>query len=321
MRFLKTAATLCAGLLWASASPAAADSGAPSLTILFTGFVEGTFGPCGCDTNPNGGLARRAGYASSLLNPPAEGSANEKETGRPLLHVDLGNYFKPLGPHSQAINQMMIEGLRELPMKVLNLTPGDLFMWEELNRIDLPETRVISTNLSPLDRSAKAPDKHAVVEVRVGESKVRVGFLGVSDPARVKPNSTFTARNPAEAAAEAILQLREAVDFFVVLADVPRNNGPLAKDSPLYRIAMENPQVYAVLSTEKRYLLHRAEQVNNAVILSSVERGRHLGRLTFSFSETGEVTAVKPEYVNMGAGVPEDPEFLRAQRKLESRLP
>lgn len=292
----------------------AADAKPRPLTIFFSGFVEGTFGPCGCKAGPNGGLARRAGYSAE----------EAKRTDAVVLQVDLGHYFHPLGPQSRAINEFMRAGLRQLPIRVLNLAAGDLFLWEELSDADLGPTQVISTNLVPRDASAAKPKPYAIVEISAAElgtrRDLRIGFLGVSDPARVKPNSGFKGDDPVAAVAKVSRELASRTDFQILLADLPRELGPLAKDSVLHRIASQNPSIYAILTTEKRYVFHPPEQVGNAVILSSVERGRHLGQLTLTLGADGTVEAVQPQLIDLKEGVPEDPALHAAQLELEGRL-
>ncbi len=310
---LKTAATTAIILAIALAAPAA-NLQNHAVTILFTGLVEGTFGTCGCKVGPNGGLARRAGYSTGLRNKP----------GLAIIQVDLGNYFKPLGPESEAINQFMDRGLDELPIDVLNLAPGDLFRWKSMFGAGGTRTQVVSSNLVPTDPSTAPPKRHAILTIPAAglgiRHDLRVAFLGLSDPRKVKPNSGFKGVDPEEAVSQVKREITGKYDFIVVLADIARNLGPISHDSALYRIARDNPDVYAVLSTEKRYMLHKPEQVNNAILLSSVERGRYLGQLTLSLTEDGAVDAVEPKFIDLSEDVPADPVLLRSQTELEARL-
>jgi hypothetical protein len=73
--------------------------------------------------------------------------------------------------------------------------------------------------------------------------------------------------------------------------------------------------------TEKAYTMHRPEQVNNAVLLWSVEKGRHLGRLDLELNESGQVTIFKPDQVVLDATVPEDPVLLKRQKEIAAQVP
>lgn len=232
------------------------------------------------------------------------------------MHLDLGNYFRPLGPDSREVNALMLESLSALPIRVLNLAPEDLFYWAELAGAELPSTQVISTNLVPIRRGLKTPARYAVIEIPAAEAglkrDLRIGFLGLSDPARVKPNSGFEALDPLEAVEQVKGELRDRADFLVVLADLPRSLGA--------RLALQHPEVYAVLLTEKAFRLWEPEMVNNAVILSSVERGRYLGRLTLQVDGTGRIAAIRPDAIELDAKVPEEPAFLERQSEVAARI-
>jgi 2',3'-cyclic-nucleotide 2'-phosphodiesterase (5'-nucleotidase family) len=268
------------------------------LVVFFTGWVEGNFGPCGCQTNPAGGFPRRSGYAAKF----------NKETDSYNLHVDAGNFFASLGPHSDYINGLMIEGMNRLPLSVLNLAPEDLFYWKRLNQKKV-QTRVISTNLAPHDPADSAPSRSAIIEIPAAEigtqKNLKIGFLGISDPRSVKPNSGFVGSDPVQAIDLEMRQLKGKVDFVIVLADY-RRTGPLTEDSLFHQLAEAHPEISAILITERRYTLHPPVQVNNAVILSSVERGRHLGQLQIQLDAKGTIISYKPKFIEMGAGVPED---------------
>lgn len=298
-------------LLWA-ALPAAGEPRA--VTLFFTGFVRGNFGPCGCEATPAGGLARRIGYSERYA----------ETSGDYVVQVDLGNYFEPPGPHAAAVNELMARGLERLPVRVMNLTPQDLYFWEEMAARELP-TRFVSTNLRPRKASLAAPPTHAIVTIAAAElgiaKDLRIGFLGVSDPRKVKPNSGFRGMDPLEAITEAQRELEGKVDFVVVLADIEQAPGPFREDSVLAEIARAHDDVYAILAAEKRYLLRSPLQVNNAVLLSSVERGRHLGRLTLKLNREGQVVEVRPEFTELDETVPADPEFLGLQQRLEASVP
>lgn len=293
---------------------AASPDAVRSITLFFSGYVKGTFGPCGCKANPGGGLARRSGYTKKY----------EAETGDYVLQVDLGNYFLSPGPHSRPVNELMVEGLRRLPLRVMNLAPEDLYQWEDLSSLELP-TKFISTNLQPRDRDRPAPSPYAVIELPADDlgtrRAVRIGFLGISDPARVKPNSGFLGTDPLQAIADAQAELEGKVDFVIVLAHVDLGPSPFQANSLPARIAEAHDNVYAVLVSERRYMLRAPKQVNNAVLLSSVERGRHLGRLTFRLDGEGRVTEVHPEFIELSEKVPEDSYFHRRQLELEAVLP
>jgi 2',3'-cyclic-nucleotide 2'-phosphodiesterase (5'-nucleotidase family) len=298
---------LLAGYGWSSSTPATPRS----VTLFYSGYVQGGYAPCGCPVQPSGGLARRAGFMRHF----------RQKTGAYELQIDLGNYFSEPGPAADAVNKLMLQSLDALPIRVMNLGAQDLYYWKELSAHVASKpatTQVISSNLLPKDSGAPAPARYAIVEVpaaRIGlKEPLRIGFVGLCDPASVKPNSKFTASDPAQALAVVKPELmKRGADFVVVLADLPRD---AAK-----RLPLAHPEVLSVLVAEKQFVTYRPEQVNNAVILSSTERGRFLGKLEMELDGSGNVVVFRPNVVELVSGVPEDPTFLALEKRLTARLP
>lgn len=279
-----------------------------TVTFFFTGYVRGGYGPCGCPVSPSGGLARRAGFVQQYT----------KKQGGKVLQLDLGNYFMPLGPGADTVNQLMMESLDRLPLQVMNLAHEDLFLWTKLSKSSFRATKIISTNLTPLNASLPAPERYIVVEIPARElgvrKNVRIGFLGLSDPKYLKPNSGFTAVDPQAAVAAVKSEIAARSDFLVVLGDLPGKVTAI-------RLAKAHPEIYAILLVERAFIRHAPEQVNNAVLLWSIERGRHLGQLELELDEAGNVTVFKPSEVPMDSSVAEDETFLKRQKEVEKVAP
>ncbi len=283
-----------------SAAPES-DPKTEKITLLFTGLVGGSYGPCGCTTEPSGGFSKRSAYASEYAS----------RDGSRVLHVDVGGILMPRGPYAGRVNPEMLNAIRDLPVSVLNLSPSDLFLWDQIAASDLRD-HFISSNLSPLDPGRPVPTRYKVVEVDHGDRKTRIGFLGVSDPAKVKPNSGFVGEDPLSAVRRVKQESLADADFLVVLADIPQRPG----ETTLEKLARDHPEIIAVLTTEDVYRLHEPRVVNNAVLLSSVERGRYLGQLELVLDQTGEVRELIPEFIQLGEDREEDPRFLRIQKSL-----
>lgn len=313
---MKRMGTLKAGYLLAGLvllhgwAPLVAEGAAPKpLTIFFTSNVAGNFGPCGCSAHPAGGLARRAGVIQDYRQKHEDW----------VIEVDLGNYFEQPGPRAAAVNQLLLESLEKLPIQVMNLASDDLHLWETLSK-DTPRTQVISSNLKPLRRSLPEPKPYAIVEVAAADlglkKNLRIGFLGITDPRRVRPNSGMRGADPL-AAVQAVKQTvleKEKADFLILLTDLPRTSSEIEPGSLLHQLAAQNPEVAAILNTERRYVLFTPQIVNNAVILSGVERGRHISRLTLTLNESGRVEEVDQDTVELKEGLPED-EMWRAKQE------
>ena len=229
----------------------------------------------------------------------------------------MGNYFKPRGAGSSLVNQLMLEGLEAMPIRVLNLAAEDLFFWKELSRAKPASTQVISTNLVPQDRSLPSPPAYAIVEIPAARLNLkrglRIGFLGLCNPARVKPNSRFSALDPLQAIARVKEEVVPRVDLLIVLADLPRET---AKD-----LARRHPEIDVLILVEKRFVLHKPEKVDSVMILSSVERGRWLGQLVMRFDASGKPLSLDSEFIELKDGVAEEPTLLRRQMEVAAELP
>lgn len=299
-------------MLWTALPVQGAAADSAEVILFFTGDVQANFEPCGCAGGPTGGLARRVGYANSVL----------RSTATPQLHVDAGNYFADPGPNADAINHLMLNSLDRIPLAVLNLGVQDLHMWPKLAQRQ-GKSQIISTNLVPRRSDLQAPRRYAIVEIPVpGLGRpVRVGFMGLADPQRVKPNSGFRAQEPLQAVAEIKAEVIRQADLLVVLWDTLRPQHNLPEDWIVSRLAREHPEVSMIITTEPRFVQYEPLVVDHTTIVSTVERGRYLGQATWSLDGNGRLQKTAVEFIEMKDGVPEEPGLLEAQRLLSARLP
>lgn len=284
------------------------------LTIFFSSDIVGNFEPCGCEGEPAGGLARRAGVVSAWQSSHDE----------PVVQIDLGNYFHKSGARGSVVNPLMHESLGKIPLQVMNLASGDLAQWKELQKAKPQGTQVISTNLAPRRKGSQAPPPYAIVTIaadQVGlDRDLRIGFLGLIDPTRVRPNSGFRGVDPLAAVDRVKDEVMEQADWLIVLADLPRPKNEISADSVFHKLAHRHPEIAAILHTEKRYVLFPPQLVNNAVVLAGVERGRHISRLTFDLDESGKVVEIDHETTELKEGVPEDSFWLSRVQRLKNSL-
>ena len=283
----------------------ASDRKTAEVTIFFTGLVQGNYGPCGCTTDPSGGFSKRSAHAKQYA------AVNHSA----IIHVDAGGILMPRGPRAAHVNPEMLNAIRDLPVSVVNLSPHDLFLWDDVAASDLGE-RFISANLAPLDPQRPTPPRYRIIEAFEGKEAVRIGFLGISDPRKVKPNSGFRGVSPARAVQEVKTEVLKKADFLVVLADIPQR----PEESTLDQLAQDHPEIIAILTTEDVYRLHEPRVVNNAVILSSVQQGRYLGQLRLVIDESGKVQDVTPDFIQLGEEQAEDERFLQIQKSLAPYL-
>jgi len=217
-----------------------------------------------------------------------------------LLNLELGNFFHPPGPLAGKINQFMREALAMKPVSVFNLASEDLHVAGELSLGDLTETDFISTNLvAPDNGKYDFLKRYSIQEGTLPDGwPVRIGFLGIADPRMVKPNSGFTAMEPVDAIRLVLPELEGKVDFLVVAGEISEETAD--------QIANAFPEVFAVLRSERGFRLTRPRQVNNALIMSSVERGRMLGRMTLVLNADKEVASYTYRYIDLNQRAPEN---------------
>jgi len=231
--------------------------------------------------------------------------------------VDLGDYFMPLGPGSDIVNGFMKQSLDVLPVQVMNLGPEDLHLWKDLSQSKFKTTAFVSTNLTPRDTSLPTPERYAVVDIpaqKLGLKKnLRLAFLGLTNPTQVKPNAPFAAQDPIEAVAKIKPEVLKKADYLIVLAEVPK--------ATAIRLAQDNPEIYAIMMVERSIIEHVPEQVNNAVLLWSMERGRSLGQLVLELDQNGAISVFKPTRVVLDATIPEDQAFLKREKEIKAQVP
>lgn len=232
-----------------------------------------------------------------------------------VVNLELGSFFLPLGPGSTPTNSFMLDSLDMLPVHVFNLTSDDLFLWKEIAARKFKSTQFLSTNLVAPARYQVKPETSVIVEVPgagAGGRALKIGFIGFADPASVKPNSGFRAKDPLEAAAAVVPELKGKVDFIVAVGEV--------SDELAGALAERFPEIYAVLKMSRLFELPTPQQVQNAVVLSSVERGRYLGQLEFSIDSEGKVSAYQPDLIELSRDVPDEPAIQRRVVELKAAL-
>jgi 2',3'-cyclic-nucleotide 2'-phosphodiesterase (5'-nucleotidase family) len=210
----------------------------------------------------------------------------------------------------------MLKAVETLPIQIFNLTSSDLYHWAALSAASFPKTQIISTNLVPPKGSRSPLPRYAIYEVEIagGEGRnVKLGFLGVANPAAVRPNSGFRAKKILDAIDEVKAEVMEQADVLIVIGEF--------RPGVAEELANRHPEVYAVLQLERQFRLIPPKQVNNAVILSSVERGRYLGQLNLQFGAQGDLVSYEPKSIQLDEKVPESAEFLELAEEVNKRIP
>jgi hypothetical protein len=230
------------------------DAQTRRLTLLYTAEIHGTPEPCGCTSDPLGDVAR---YGAVV-------QAARLDSGAVLL-VDAGGISYPEGgaaPKERAANELRAT-----------------FLGRELERLGLRAAGLAETDLGP-DPSKLTPHRLAANFGRspllepsalVEEGGIRVGVLGVADPALAGALGT-TAQDPVIAARAEAERLRKAgAEVVVALAPVDK--------SAARRLAREAKVDIVVLGRQVGGGMARAEPVGAGFLVAPADELQKVGRI------------------------------------------
>jgi hypothetical protein len=242
--------------LGAAAGLSAACAAGPAerkLTIFYAAEVHGTPEPCGCTSDPLGDVARYA----ALVRAAARGG--------PVLLLDGGGLSFP---ESSTPKEQQANAARAA------------FLGDALGHIGPPfaaglaETDIMShaTVVAPERIASNMSRAKNVVPSRLETvGGVRVGILGVADPA-LASGLGATAEDPVSAAKREAAALRaKGAEILIALAPVEK---PLAR-----RVAREAAVDLVVLGRQVGKGMERAEQVGNSFLVASADELQRVGRI------------------------------------------
>jgi 2',3'-cyclic-nucleotide 2'-phosphodiesterase (5'-nucleotidase family) len=273
------------------------------VSIFFTGYVRGNYKPCGCKEDPSGGLARRMGYLSEFRG-------KSKDT---VINVELGSYLSLPSPDSDSINQLMLEALSEIPVDVFHLNAWDVPHWQSIAKLKGYSAKTLSSNIIWPSDQKKKPRPFIVKKIEISKEKsIRLGFIGISDPKTFAKNSKFHAANSYKVVSRLFEKHSEKADYWILLTDL---------SSAAARIlAKDHSGIIAVLIMGKSYRIAKPTQVNNAVVLESIERGRQLGKLRLVFNSEGKLVSYMPGFVSMNDKIKDDEKMAAKIEELSEKL-
>jgi len=204
----------------------------PQLALVFTGNQDGYFEPCGCagKERMKGGLSRRHTMIQQL-----------RDQGWPVVVMDLGGLIKGFGKQTEVKFQITVDALRQIGYDAINLGRNDLRLPAPLLlSVIAPTTgdrsEFVSANVALFDFDADQwTSRFRVVEAggkRVGVTSV----LGKSYQGEIH-NPDLSFRDPAEALAKVVPQLKEQADILVLLAYATRDEAfALVKQFPDFAV-------------------------------------------------------------------------------------
>ena len=238
---------------WVQRAPAAASENTGlRLTIFYTSGIQGTLEPCGCNSDPLGGLDR---YATAVRAAQKRG---------PVLVVDGGNMLFPatgMAEAKQAAGKLkarfIADQLEALGLAGSALGPGDLVAGKN---------QVWPRRLAANGQGA---------QFRPGEIRkvggIAVGLMGVVDVAAATA-SGIKVDDPLQAAEREAARLRAAgAQLLVLMAAVDR---PAAR-----KLARRTGVDFIVLGTPNEAGLDRADLVDKTFVVNAAAELQKAGRI------------------------------------------
>ena len=267
-----------------------------------------------------GGLARRVSYIKAFRH---------RSNGEvPALSVDAGNLFTDdkfnnveLPSDSLLKNRWVLRGYAEFRHDAANISYADLPFLAEVMKKEGYEQRVqelpfikklISANIRPADDRHLAPVPYIIREMTLKRGnpnqKVKVGIIGFTEGKPTGPNQKemsyegFVIDDPFEKAKQILPELKQKVDYIVVLAYMPQDD--------LQRLATENPQIDSIIGARQFSAMNDPVRFNRATITTAYTQTKYLGELRIYLSGDGTIENQLNRYIGLEPFIPDDPDAL-----------
>lgn len=232
----------------------------PGTKIVYSANVDGEIEPCGCRTNPTGGIHRRFNF----LEQKADGSR---------LMVDSGDLFYQSMPVPPFLEKQWNYQARVL-LKAYNrfgidaMAPGELDFAAGLPQFEklLKEAKfkMLSANLYRKS-TGKLLLEPSMIVTRSGK---KVALFGVIDETFPLPDE-LEARDHVEAARKAVAELRKKADVVIALTHIG-----IEKDMQL---AKKVSGIDLIFGAHTQSFLIEPEKVGDTLIFQPSFRGQHVG--------------------------------------------
>ncbi len=285
------------------------------MDLFVFGRVRGTIAPCGCTTEPLGGLQYAFGYIESHSSPGARlvvepGSFLFPEPGSPEWPVDEQGWAQAkeranaLQSRFTALGDTLVSGLG--PIDVRSPTGATA-----LDTHGLP--RVLA-NLSAPTAGLKAPPSHRMVKLSKQGTTLQAGVTAVVDPSLAEAGRLGTLADPIVALQKEVAAMREAgAGLTVALAHGPRTFAE--------RIASEVDGLDVVVvgvvdGTERQRVGEPTGQLGGTFIVEPGEQLQSITHLTLSVAPGQSVVPQSNAWVVQPPRVMQEQELARVQERI-----
>jgi 5'-nucleotidase / UDP-sugar diphosphatase len=265
-----------------------------TITILYTGFVEGNIAPyalCGCGAKRSGGLARRAHIIESI-----------RKDKRSVLLLDCGAVFDPQIDNAELhLKAMGLMGYDALNLGSPELHFGKEFLERTHSQVSFP---YVASNL--FYGGSRLPWTREYIIKDVGG--IKVAILGILDPDDLKNISRQDDAKgfeviPPEAALNRLLpKVRGKADLVILLSQLDE-----VKNRALVEAARG---VDVIVSSGRSSISYKEPFENTAVILHTGFEGMTLGLVTITLDDKRGFSVSERRDVPLDRSVPNNVEIL-----------
>jgi Cytochrome c554 and c-prime len=263
------------------------------LDLFVLGRVRGTIAPCGCTTEPLGGLQYAFGYIEAQSQPGARlvlepGSFLYPEPGSPEWPVDEQGWAqaetraKALQSRFTALGDALVSGVG--PIDVRSPTGAAALGAHALPRV--------LANLTSADAGAGAIPPHRLVTLGRDGVTLHVGVTAVVDPTQPEAGRLGTLGDPIAALQQQVKAMRQAGAGFTVA--MAHGNRAFAERIAHAVEGLDLVVVGVVEGTERQRLGQPTAQLSGTFIVEPGEQLQSLTHLTLSL-EPGQREAPRSD--------------------------
>lgn len=238
--------------------------GANGATLVHTNDISGELDPCGCRTNPLGGVIRQSNLLKKLKDPE-------------IVQVDAGDLLFPteeipdlLVPQSEMQAEFLIQALNQ--MHYTAAVPGEkdfalgLKVFEKLRK--KAQFQFLAANLARKD-GKKFLNSHLTVKSKGENGKlVRVGLFGLVGE-RFKYPQELRVSSPLAAAQKEVNALKKEADFVIALT-----HQDLEEDK---KLAQKVAGIDLIVGGHTQAFLQTPMKIKSTYLLQSSFRNQYVG--------------------------------------------
>ncbi|MCA9648781.1 MAG: hypothetical protein H6712_13500 [Myxococcales bacterium] len=300
----------------ATVDPPSTAQARVELDLFVFGRVRGTIAPCGCTTEPLGGLQYAFGYVEAHSEPGARlviepGSFLYPQPDTPEWPVDEQGWTqaqeraKALRTRFTALGSDLVSGLG--PLDVRSPTGAAALGTQPLPRV--------IANLKAPAVGIEAPPAHRVVELRKDGTTLKAGVTEVVDPELPEAERLGTLADPLATLRAEVKAMRDAgVGLTVAIAHGRR---PFAEQIAREVEGLDVVIVGVVEGTERQKVGEAAGQLGDTFIVEPGEQLQSITHLTLSVAPGQPVVPRPDAWVVEPSRAVREQELARVRERLE----